>query len=88
MQDANRRLDALVFSLGWVVLLASAWLMAAWAAYISRAAGRLRFIPDAWWPSPEVHLILIAVAKLMLTGVFMTWIGTVLYRRRLRWLCR
>ena len=88
MQDANRRLDALVFSLGWVVLIASAWLMAAWAAYMGWVAGRLRFIPVAWWPSPEVHLIFIAVAKLMLTGLLMTWIGVVLYRRRLRWLCR
>jgi hypothetical protein len=88
MQDATRRLDALVFSLGWVVLIASAWLMAAWAAYMGRVTGRLRFIPAAWWASPEVHLIFIAVAKLMLTGLLMTWIGVVLYRRRLRWLCR
>ena len=64
MQDANRRLDALVFTLGWVVLIWWAWLMAGWAAYLVRTAGRLRFIPAAWWPSPEVHLIFIAVAKL------------------------
>ena len=88
MQDANRRLDALIFSLGWVVLIGYAWLMAGWAAYMARMAGRLRLIPDAWWPSLEIHLIFIGVAKLMLMGLFMTWIGLILYRRRLRWLCR
>jgi hypothetical protein len=88
MQDTDRRLDALVYSLGWVVLIWWAWLMAGWTAYVARMAGRLPFIPHAWWPSPEVHLILIAVAKLMLVGLLMAWIGVVLYRRRLRWLCR
>jgi len=35
-----------------------------------------------------VYLIFIIVAKLMATSLFMTWIGVILYRRRLRWLCR
>jgi hypothetical protein len=66
------------------VLIGWAWLMAGWAAYLARVAGRLGFVPQAWWPSPEVHLIFIGVAKLMLTGLFMTWIRLILYRR-LRW---
>jgi hypothetical protein len=84
MQEADRRLDALVYSLGWVVLIAWLWLMAAWVAYLARTTGSFRFMPSAWWPSPEVHLVFIGVAKLMLTCLFMAWIGVLLYRRRLR----
>jgi len=84
MQDANRRLDALAYSLGWVVLIMWVWLMAAWVVYLARIAGRLRFIPDAWWPSPEAHLIFIGAAKLMWLGLVAAWVAVLLYRRRLR----
>jgi hypothetical protein len=84
MNEADRRLDALVYSLGWVVLIAWAWLMAGWVIYLCRVTGRLRFFPDAWWPSPQVHLIFIGVAKLMLVGLIAAWIALLLYRRRLR----
>ncbi len=84
MQEADRRLDALVYSLGWVALIAWVWLMAGWVIYVCRVAGSLRFLPDAWWPSPQVHLIFIGVAKLMLVGLIAAWIAVLLYRRRLR----
>ena len=84
MQDSDRRLDALVYSLGWVVLIALAWLMAAWGIYLGRITGRFQFLPDEWWPPPQVHLIFIGVAKLMLVGLIAAWIAMVLYRRRLR----
>ena len=84
MPDPDRRLDALVYSLGWVVLIAWVWLMAAWVIYLGRIGGRLRFLPDYWWPAPELHLIFIGVAKLMLVGLIAAWIAVLLYRRRLR----
>ena len=84
MQDANRRLDALVHAVGWVVLIALGWVMAAWAIYLGRVTGRLRFLPDAWWPSPPVHLIFIGIFKLMVVALLMAWIAMLLYRRHLR----
>ncbi len=84
MQESDRRLDALAYALGWLVLIYWVWLMAGWAAYLGRMAGKLRFLPDTWWPTPEVHLIFIGVAKLMALGLAMAWIGVLLYRRRLR----
>jgi hypothetical protein len=84
MQQGDRRLDALTYSLGWVALIASVWLLAGWVAYLARITGKLRFIPDAWWPSPEVHLIFIGAAKLMVMGLIMAWLALLLYRGRLR----
>jgi hypothetical protein len=84
MQESDRRLNALAYALGWMTLIAWAWLMAAWVAYLGRMAGGFRFLPDTWWPAPEVHLIFIGVAKLMVFGLAMAWIGVLLYRRRLR----
>lgn len=84
MQEGDRRLDALVYSLGWTVLIAWVWLMAAWVIYLGRIGGWLRFLPDWWWPSPELHLIFIGIAKLMLVGLIGAWIAVLLYRRRLR----
>ena len=84
MQEADRKLDALVYSLGWVALITWVWVLAAWVVYLGRIAGGFRFVPDAWWPSPELHLIFIGAAKLMLVGLIMAWIAVLLYRRRLR----
>jgi hypothetical protein len=84
MHEANRRLDALVYAVGWVVLIGFLWLMGAWAVYIGRITGRLRLLPDAWWPSPQVHLIFIGVAKLMVLALLTAWIAMLLYRRYLR----
>jgi len=84
MQESDKRLDALAYSLGWVVLISWAWLMGAWVIYLGRITGRFRFLPDAWWPSPELHLIFIGAAKLMLVGLIMAWVAVLLYRRRLR----
>jgi hypothetical protein len=84
MHEANRRLDALVHAVGWVVLIALGWVMAAWAIYLGRITGRLHFLPDAWWPSPPVHLIFIGIAKLMVVALVITWIAMLLYRRHLR----
>lgn len=84
MQQDERRLNALAYALGWVVLIAWICLLAAWAAYLGRLAGRFHFLPDTWWPQPEVHLIFIAVTKLMLFGLTLAWIAVLLYRRRLR----
>jgi len=84
MGDADRRLDALAYSLGWVVLIAWLWLMAAWATYLGRLTGKWTLVPEAWWPSAGLHLAFIAVGKLMVTALTMTWIGVLLYRRRLR----
>jgi len=84
MQEANRRLDALVYAVGWVVLIGLAWVTAAWAMYLGRITGRLHVLPDAWWPSPQVHLIFIGVAKLMVVALLMAWIAMLLYRRHLR----
>jgi hypothetical protein len=84
MGDADRRLDALAYSLGWLVLIAWLWLMAAWTTYLGRLTGRWSPLPVAWWPSAGFHLAFIAVAKLMVTALTMTWIGVLLYRRRLR----
>lgn len=84
MQDTDRRLDALVHAVGWVVLIALGWVMAAWVIYLGRVTGRLRFLPAAWWPSPPVHLIFIGIAKLMVVALVITWIAMLLYRRHLR----
>jgi len=84
MHENDRRLDALVYSLGWVVLIAWVWLMAGWMMYLGWMAGRLRFIPDAWWPSPEPYWIFIGAAKLMVFALLMAWLAVLLYRRCLR----
>jgi len=84
MENLDRRLDALAYSLGWVMVLTWAWVMAAWGEYLAWLAGWFRFLPDAWWPSREVHLIFIGVAKLAAVGLLMWWVGVVLYRCRLR----
>jgi len=84
MQDADKRLDALAYALGWVVVITVVWLTAAWGVYIARVAGAFSFVPREWLPSPEVHLIFIVVAKLMLVGLITAWIAVLLYRRRLR----
>lgn len=84
MQDSDRRLDALVYSLGWVVLIFWVWLMGGWVIYLGRITGSFRFFPDEWWPPPQLHLIFIGIAKLMLVGLIAAWIAVLLYRRRLR----
>lgn len=84
MQETDRRLDALVYALGWTALISWVWLMAAWVIYLGRAGEWFSFLPDWWWPAPEVHLIFIGVAKLMLVGLIAAWIAVLLYRRRLR----
>ena len=84
MQEPDRKLDALVYSLGWVALITWVCLMAAWVIYLGRISGRFRLLPDAWWPSPELHLIFIGAAKLMVVGLTMAWIAVLLCRRRLR----
>jgi len=84
MHEASRRLDALVYAVGWVVLIGFLWLMGAWAVYLGRITGTLRLLPDAWWPSPPVHLIFIGVAKLMMLALLMAWVAMLLYRRYLR----
>ncbi len=84
MHDSDRKLDALVYALGWLTIISYLWLVVGWLAYMARLAGKLTFIPDTWWPTPEVHLLFLAVAKLMVFGLFLSWLGVVLYRRRLR----
>jgi hypothetical protein len=84
VQDPDRRLDALVYSLDWVVFMGFVWLMAAWAIYLGRITGGLRLLPDEWWPPPQLHLIFLGVAKLMLVGLIAAWIALPLYRRRVR----
>jgi hypothetical protein len=84
MQEDDHRLAALAYSLGWVALIAWLWLMAGWVIYLARIAGRLPLFPDAWWPSPEVHLIFLGAAKLMVVSLIMAWLAVVLYHRRLR----
>ena len=84
MQEGERRLDALAYSLGWTALIGAAWLTLAWIIYLGRLTHRLRLLPDDWWPSPELHLIFLGAAKLMLVGLIAAWIAVLLYRRRLR----
>lgn len=84
MQDSDRRLDALAYSLGWTVLIAVAWLTSAWLFYLGRITGAFRLLPDAWWPSPQLHLIFIGAAKLMLLALITGWVAVLLYRHRLR----
>ena len=84
MSDSDRKLDALVYSLGWVVLILWGWLAVAWLAYVGWMRGGLRFVPHEWWPSPQVSMIFFAIGKLMVVGLAAAWIGVLLYRRRLR----
>ncbi len=70
--------------LGWLVVIDWAGLMAGRAASAVRMAGRFPFLPDTWWPGPEVHLVFIWMAKLMVLGLTMAWTGVLLYRHRLR----
>jgi hypothetical protein len=84
MNESGRKLDALAYALGWLVLISWVWLLAGWAAYLGRLAGKLRFPPEAWLPTPGVHLIFIGVAKLMIIGLTMAWLGVLLYRKHLR----
>jgi hypothetical protein len=84
MQEPGRRLDAVAYALGWLVLIGWLGLAAGWAAYLARLAGKLDFMPAAWWPAAETHLLLIAIVKLMVIGLSMGWIGVLLYRRHLR----
>ena len=84
MQETDRGIDALAYALGWLVLIAWGWLTAVWVVYLGWIAGSLGFVPDAWWPSPELYWIFIGVGKLMVVGLAMAWIAVLLYRRRLR----
>jgi hypothetical protein len=84
MPEGDRRLDALVYAIGWVVLIGLVWVTAAWVVYLGRIGGRLPFVPDAWWPSPRLHLLFIGVAKLMALALLMAWLVMLLYRRYLR----
>jgi len=83
MQETERRLNALAYALGWVVLIAWLWLMAAWLCYLGWLAGWLRFVPDEGL-SPELYMGFICAGKLMMFALAMGWIAVLLYRRRLR----
>lgn len=84
MHESEHRLNALAYALGWLTLIGFAWVTVAWLSYLARLAGHLSFLPEHWLPTPEVHLIFIGLAKLMIIAVAMAWLGVVLYRRRLR----
>jgi hypothetical protein len=84
MQDAERRIDALAYSLGWVLLIVWTWATVAWAVYLGRIAGIFRFVPDEWWPPLDVYMIFLGAVKLMVVGLGAAWLGVLLYRRRLR----
>ena len=84
MHDPDHRLNALAYALGWLTVIGFIWVTVAWVVYLARLAGRMSFLPDNWLPTPEVHLIFIGAAKLMVIAVAMAWFGVLLYRRRLR----
>jgi len=84
MEKLEHRLNALAYALGWLALIGVAWVTVGGCVYLARMAGRLTFLPETWLPTPEVHLIFLGVAKLMIFALVMAWLGVVLYRRRLR----
>jgi len=84
MQDTDRKLSALAYALGWTAIIMLVWVMAGYVLFLGRVTGRFWPVPDAWFPSPEVHLIFIGVAKLLAVCLVLAWIAVLLYRRRLR----
>jgi hypothetical protein len=84
MPETDRKLDAKIHALGWVTLIFWLWVVLGWIGYLGLIGGWLSFLPADWWPSTEVVLIFIGVAKLMGAILFLAWLGLVLYRRHLR----
>jgi len=88
MEETERKLTALAYALGWTGAIMMGWVIVGYAAYLGRITGHFWPVPDAWFPTPEVHLIFIGVAKLIAVCLVLAWIAVLLYRRRLRALTR
>ena len=84
MQDTDRKLSALAYALGWTAVIMLGWVTVAYVMYLGRITGRFWPLPDAWFPSPAVHLIFIGIAKLIAICMVLAWLVVLLYRNRLR----
>ena len=84
MEDTDRKLTALAYALGWTAVIMLAWVTVGYALYLGRITGHFWPVPDGWFPTPEVHLIFIGVAKLIGVCLLLAWIAVLLYRRCLR----
>ncbi len=83
MQETDRKLVALAYAFGWLAVIMLAVVLVAYAMFLGRVTGRFWPIPDNWFPTPQVHLIFIGIAKLIAICLILAWLGVRLYRRRL-----
>lgn len=84
MQDTDNKLTALAYALGWTSVIMLSWVTVGYMGYLWRLSGTSWPFPIGWFPTPEVFLIFIGVAKLIGVCLVMAWIAVLLYRRRLR----
>jgi len=80
---SDRRLDALIYAVGWVVLISFVYVTAGWLLYRAEVTRTLELLPYARQYS-DIYVLLLGIAKLMAVALLMAWLAMLLYRRYLR----